>query len=133
VSHLSLVPGFPRVYGVCPMSLVWLELAELIKGRSGVALTQFSSSGSIVCDLLNRIMAHAPVAGSASHLTAVTYRHCCHKYTKVCRLHLPRHLCKPSAKCRLGLSRAVLGCRLYTTVRYVHMHNGCRMMLLQEA
>ena len=26
------------------MSLVWLELDELIKGRSGVALTQFSSS-----------------------------------------------------------------------------------------
>ena len=28
------------------MSLVWLELEELTKGRSGVALTQFSSSSS---------------------------------------------------------------------------------------
>jgi hypothetical protein len=28
----------------CPMSLVWLELLQLMKGRSGVALTQFSSS-----------------------------------------------------------------------------------------
>jgi hypothetical protein len=28
----------------CPTSLVWLELLELMKGRSGVALTQFSSS-----------------------------------------------------------------------------------------
>ena len=28
------------------MSLVWLELLELMKGRSGVALTQFSSSSS---------------------------------------------------------------------------------------
>jgi hypothetical protein len=26
------------------MSLVWFELLELMKGRSGVALTQFSSS-----------------------------------------------------------------------------------------
>jgi hypothetical protein len=26
------------------MSLVWVELLELLKGRSGVALTQFSSS-----------------------------------------------------------------------------------------
>ena len=31
---------------VCPMSLVWLELEELMKGWSGVALTQFSSSSS---------------------------------------------------------------------------------------
>ena len=29
---------------LCPMSLVWLELLELMKGRSGVALTRFSSS-----------------------------------------------------------------------------------------
>jgi hypothetical protein len=28
------------------MSLVWLELEELTKGRSGVALTQFSSSSN---------------------------------------------------------------------------------------
>jgi hypothetical protein len=28
----------------CPMSLVWLELLELMKGRSDVSLTQFSSS-----------------------------------------------------------------------------------------
>ena len=28
---------------ICPMSLVCLELLELMKGRSGVALTQFSS------------------------------------------------------------------------------------------
>ena len=27
-----------------PMSLVWLELLELMKGRSDVALTQFGSS-----------------------------------------------------------------------------------------
>ena len=32
--------------GVCPMSLVWLELLQLMKGRSGVALSQFSSSSS---------------------------------------------------------------------------------------
>jgi hypothetical protein len=30
----------------CPMSLVWLELLELMKGRSGVALTHLSSSSS---------------------------------------------------------------------------------------
>jgi hypothetical protein len=29
-----------NVDGVCPMSLVWLELLQLMKGRSGVALTQ---------------------------------------------------------------------------------------------
>jgi hypothetical protein len=28
------------------MSLVWLELLELMNGRSGVALNQFSSSSS---------------------------------------------------------------------------------------
>ena len=33
-------------FAVCPMSLVWLELLELMKGRSGVALTQFSSNSS---------------------------------------------------------------------------------------
>jgi hypothetical protein len=33
---------------VCPTSLVWLELLELMKGRSGVALTQLSISSSIV-------------------------------------------------------------------------------------
>ena len=31
------------------MSLVWLELLELLKGRSGVALTQLSSSNSCCC------------------------------------------------------------------------------------
>jgi hypothetical protein len=30
------------------MSLVWLELLQLMKGRSSVALTHFSSSGSIL-------------------------------------------------------------------------------------
>jgi hypothetical protein len=30
------------------MSLVWLELLQLMKGRSGVALTQFSSSSSSI-------------------------------------------------------------------------------------
>jgi hypothetical protein len=34
------------VCGVCPMSLVWLELLELMKGRSGVALTQLGISSS---------------------------------------------------------------------------------------
>ena len=29
------------------MSLVWLELLQVMKGRSGVALSQFSSSSSI--------------------------------------------------------------------------------------
>ena len=37
---------------MCPMSLVWLELEELTNGRSGVALTQFSSSSSIVYEAL---------------------------------------------------------------------------------
>jgi hypothetical protein len=38
------------------MSLVWLELLELMKGRSGVALTQFSSSiGSSARGLLNAV------------------------------------------------------------------------------
>ena len=34
-----------------PMRLVWLELLELLKGRSGVALTQFSSTLKYVCML----------------------------------------------------------------------------------
>jgi hypothetical protein len=48
VSELGLASprGSPHVDGVCPMSLVWLELLQLMKGRSGVALTQFSSSSS---------------------------------------------------------------------------------------
>ena len=33
------------------MSLVWLEGLELMKGRSGVALTQFSSSSSSIVRL----------------------------------------------------------------------------------
>jgi hypothetical protein len=40
---VSLTPG-TVLYR--PMSLVLLELLELMKGRSGVALTQFSSSNS---------------------------------------------------------------------------------------
>jgi hypothetical protein len=41
-------PSLPgRSFAACVvMSLVWLELLELMKGRSGVALTQFSSSSS---------------------------------------------------------------------------------------
>jgi hypothetical protein len=40
--------GSAFVCGVCPMSLVWLELLELMKGQSGVALSQFSSSSRML-------------------------------------------------------------------------------------
>jgi hypothetical protein len=42
VSELGLASprGSPHVDGVCPMSLVWLELLQLMKGRSGVAQLQ---------------------------------------------------------------------------------------------
>jgi hypothetical protein len=41
VFPLSLVRVSSLVCSACPMSLVWLELLELMEGRSGVALTQF--------------------------------------------------------------------------------------------
>ena len=43
---MLIINGPSLVCGVCPRSLVWFELWELSKGRSGVALTQFSSSNS---------------------------------------------------------------------------------------
>ena len=46
VSTLIFLVWLLYGYVTCPMSLVWLELLELMKGRSGVALTQFSSSSS---------------------------------------------------------------------------------------
>ena len=39
ISDLIALP----VPAICPMSLVWLELLQLMKGRSGVALTQLGS------------------------------------------------------------------------------------------
>jgi hypothetical protein len=42
----ALFPSPTFVEYKCPMSLVWLELLKLLKGRSGMALTQFSSSST---------------------------------------------------------------------------------------
>lgn len=61
----------------CVVHLVrpWQRLLPPFVAGAGVLL---------VCNSLNRIVAHGPVAGSASHVMAATYQHCCQKYTSNC-------------------------------------------------
>ena len=61
------------------MSLVWLELLELMKGRSGVALTQFSSSSCKhrVC-MYYRLCVREPRVPADKHPTSSTMVRLCH-------------------------------------------------------
>ena len=55
------------------MSLVWLELLELMKGRSGVALTQFNSSCSSSKSMTCEVDGRGALTSSSIHI-AETHR-----------------------------------------------------------